>query len=531
MSKRWALSLGVLLASLLVGEGLLSLSGGRTVRARLWPAVAVPRQAFDEERFAAAARTPGSYRAHPDPNVSYVLKAGAEFDFLGGRGRADALGLRERPAPAGGGAAAYDDPSALRVVVLGDSVAFGLGLDEEETLAARLESVLAGVRGPGARPIVCRTVALPGWNHRNAFSFLRDHFDALDPELVLYLPIGNDLSSSRQVDEAGRTNWANDLGEEDPWLVANSDFAFGIRSYLMRRAQAGEVRLTEEDLGPEALVADLSRESSRRYDEMAEAVLGLEGFLGSQGCRLALVHYERTPMIAILTERLLDRGFRGPLVPFLGTPLREDTLLVDGHPNARTVEALARVVACALLANGWLEGGADRPLEGPPPDLARRLAPELDAAGWAQLAGAARAEARARLGPVVDRSSGHGVLQVFGNMSPLGVVGTRLVAVLRGGGTSVRVALEPLEDRPDLYPLSVAVEIDGRAVGSIVLDADGPVEEVFPVERSDGHPLEVRLVPERWGVVQREHRALVASFRLRALEVLAEPVLRVAEGR
>lgn len=522
LGTRLLLAGAALLGTLLVGEGVLSLLGRPTLGQRLAAQALAARPRWDEERIAAAARTPGFYRSHPDPRVSYVLKAETEFDILGGRGHADALGLRARPA----GAHAYDDPAALRVVVLGDSVAFGYGLGDQEVLAARLEELLARARPPSAPPVVCRTVALPGWNWRNPLAFLRDHFDELDPALVLHLPIANDLASSRQVDEGGHTGWAPDLGERDPWLVASSDFGFGIRNYLLRQAQAGQARLTEEELGPEVLGADLSPESSRRFDAMAAAELELETFLRAQGRRLAIVHYERGPMIASLSARQLALGLEAPLVPFLGTPLRTDTLLVDGHPNAATIEALAVVVARALDEHGLLALDPARPLPALAPELARRLVPPLTPAGWAQLAGESRARALAQLVARIDRKTGDGALQVYGNLSPMGYVGARLVAVLRGGCRAVRVAVEPLEDRPDLYPLALAVELAGRPAGTLVVTAGAPAEATFPLvlagQRPDDSPLEVRLVPERWGVVQRERRTLLASCRLLVLEGLAE---------
>lgn len=516
MLRRILLALAAAALGLFVLEGALSLGGQRTLRALLVPdELAGFRPQWDEERFAAAARTPGPYRVHEDPLVSYALKAGLDFEILGARGRADLLGLRRRR---GEERSAWDDPRAVRVVVLGDSVAFGFGLGDEETLAAQLEELLNAARGPGAPPIACRTVALPGWNQRNALHFLRDHWDGLRADLVLYLPIGNDLASSRGVNETGQTGTRNDLGEPDPWLVINADFAVAIQSFLQRQALAGRLERGDIDLGAKALEADLSPESSRRYDELARGALALETFLEAERSRLVVVLYERSDPLAILVERFLAAGCRAPLVPFLGRITRSDTLGDDPHPSARTVQELARVVARALFEGGLLERGAGQPLPPPSPDIVARLAPVPTPASAAVEAEAVRRAALEAFSPAIVWGTGQGLLQVFGNVSPRGVVGTRLVAAVRAGAPALRIQLEPVPERADLYPMLVTVEIDGQLREPLRVESSGTAVGLYPLAPSPSPTVEVRLIPERWGVVRRENLSILASFQLLAIE-------------
>jgi len=517
MLRRVLLALAAAVATLLVLEGALSLAGQRTLRSLLVRGELEGfRPQWDEERFAAAARTPGWYRAHEDPLVSYTLKAGIDFDVAGGKGQADALGLRRRP---GETVASWDLPGAVRLVVLGDSVAFGFGLSDAETLAAQLEEVLGMARGPAEPPVLCRTVAQPGWNQRNEVHFLRDHWDELRADLVLYLPIGNDLASARAVNEAGQVGSAPDLGEPDPWLMVNSDFTVSMKSFLLRQAQKGELDLGEADLGADALQADLSPESTRRYDELARGVLALESFLEAEGSRLVIVQYDRPDPIPILLERLFAAGCRAPVVPFLGEVLRSDTLGSDPHPNALTVHDLALVVARALFEQGLLERGAGVPLPPLSAGIESRLAPAPTAASVAAEAERVRSTARERYSPTIEWATGRGVLQVLGNVSPRGLVGTRLLASVRSGAPVLRIRIEPLAERPDLYPMRVAVEIDGVSREPIELERAGAVTGTYRLEPSARPTVEVRLVPERWAVVRRERLSLLASFQLVSIEV------------
>ena len=269
---------------------------------------------------------------------------------------------------------------------------------------------------------------------------------------------------------------------------------------------------------------------------MARAVLELEGFLSSRGARLVLVQYDRSPPMPILFERILGLGLRAPIVPFLVKPLKSDTLGNDPHPNARTLEGLALHVARFLLEQGFVARGADRPLAEPPRELVERLAPVPTLESCAELAAESRAKSLAALSPRIEWASRRGVRQILGNLSPFGMVGTRLVAVLRGGHWAVRITLEAIPERPDLYPLQVGVEISGRSYEPLRIEPGARAEglHVLPAPGSrlpapgsrlpapGSEALGVRLVPERWGVIQHKQRSGVAAFQFVALETVDE---------
>ncbi len=193
---------------LLLSEGALSLFLGRSWRGLFArPAPVSPALELEREQAIAARASEGPYRVPEDPLVSYTLRLESEFPFGENKVsmalRTDELGLRTRvrPAPV--------PEDALRIVVLGDSVAFGYGLVDEDVLAAQLERLLAAALP--ARPVVCETVALPSWNCRNAWRFLFDHLQRFRPALVLYLPVDNDLEDSFGVNEAGQRRASPDL--------------------------------------------------------------------------------------------------------------------------------------------------------------------------------------------------------------------------------------------------------------------------------------------------------------------------------
>ena len=80
-------------------------------------------------------------------------------------------------------------PGAVRVVVLGDSVAAGLGVPFEETFVRRLGPLLETSLG---RPVEVIAAAVPGWNTVAERNYLRAEGLALQPDVVLVVYVTND---------------------------------------------------------------------------------------------------------------------------------------------------------------------------------------------------------------------------------------------------------------------------------------------------------------------------------------------------
>jgi hypothetical protein len=508
----------VLLAALLCAEGALSLAGAPTLGARLRPVVdavtpAPVRLLGDAERLAAEGddgEHGGIYVEHPDPLVRYVLRPDSAFRILDGTVSTNALGLRRRPGPPAA-------EGAVRLVVLGDSVAFGYGVDDDQTLAARLEQHLAASLGPAARPVACHTVAVPSWNHRAAVAALTDHWDAYEPGIVVYVPVPNDLSDANSVLSTGQMRLQPDPTAADPWLVVSrsrlGSLEAAFETHLRARGRAPADIAGE--FGPTALEADIAPESSRRYDENAASIAALERLVRARGGRL---------LVALATPgayawHLLDR--LGALAPDLAVLMLErvvppeHTLGVNNHPNAATLDARATWIARELLARGWVDPGEARPLPDVPSGYAALRGPAPAPHELRERAAAAREHARESLHHELDLRSGRGLRQVYGGLNHDTTAGTALMVLLRAAGPRLQLRLAPLPTRPDLYPLDVDVDVDGRPIGRVSLAADGvqDADLALPDDLAPGSPIEVRLRPGRWCVIHDEGRAQVASFQ------------------
>lgn len=118
----------------------------------------------------------------PHPTLQYMNRPGYSGIFANREFRThlriNSKGLRDREYP-------YEKPAGRkRVLVLGDSYAFGWGVEAEETAAKVLEARLPGVEVLNG--------ACSGWGTRQELEFLREEGLRYAPDVVLVFFCGND---------------------------------------------------------------------------------------------------------------------------------------------------------------------------------------------------------------------------------------------------------------------------------------------------------------------------------------------------
>ena len=498
--------------------GIYALWTGRSPLSLLSRAPPEFRLHYDREREEAAARNPGEYRVHVDPRVRYTLRTNSKLASVDAVVNTDKVGIRVRTGPP-------PLPQARTIVILGDSVAFGAGMDDDACIAQRLEDELAAARGiDGPRDIICRTVAVPGWNWSNEFSFLEDHFDLLRPWIVLYFPISNDLADTDDVLETGHRRVAVDTAQPDPLLQVSLGRTQQLVKSYWPKVQKGFLELTYSEIGPVVLNADLGGESTRRYDSMAKGIAGLARDLDRRGVRFAMFDYEETEFTHALARRISRLEPQLPRIPLLDKVMPQDRLPTDPHPNATVNRVLAHWIAQELIENlHWVDGRL--PADVLPKAYLERRGVRHGSEEESALARRERAEQRALLRDVIDPGHGHGIQQIYGGLSPAATVGARLLAALPRQNGFLEVELAPLADHTNLYPMKIEVEVDGSIVGEIVVGeggSDASIRARFSLDlpvatRADGvtdDTFDVRLVPERFAVIEELGGSELASCRL-----------------
>lgn len=489
-------------------EGVLSLAFQRTLR-RGGFQLALPASAA-ERAPGIETRAAGPYRRHPDPRVSYVLRPDADLTVAGARVASDALGLRARP---GGPPAA----GAFRIVVLGDSIAFGQGVGDAETLAARLELHLNAARTGAGPEFAALTAAMPGWNHRNSAAFLQDHAGELLPDLALFVPVGNDLADSLSIGEDGSLAGGLDFGSDDPWLFVDFDQVVGGAALALELAQREGRKLLRAELGPQVLNCDALSFAARRFAAAVDSLASIAAEGRRHGFAVAVAACGDDEYATILRDRAQAAL---PALPWLTTieSLPADMAQPgDPHPNAVAVDAMARILARHLVAAGLVSGVDAQRIPAASDHFTAAAA--LDREQVRREADRRRAACIDDLGPALEPRSGTGLFQAFGGLNADGSIGPTAEFALARRGDTLRLTLAPLWLRPSLYPMRIEVEIDGTPVGSLEVAPPSQAnansaEFALPPRLAAARSLEVRLRCERFAVIDFAGRARLASCAL-----------------
>ena len=144
------------------------------------------------------------YRYELDDGRCFGLDPGAEVGYTGWL-------LRIPPVEHAVNSRGYRGPSrpfekppgTLRILLVGDSYTFGVGMPEEDTIAAQLEDRL-GAFSP--RPVEVLNFGMPGANLEETFEQYERFASRWKHDVVLYLLFNNDLDEP-QCDEASINRW------------------------------------------------------------------------------------------------------------------------------------------------------------------------------------------------------------------------------------------------------------------------------------------------------------------------------------
>jgi len=148
----------------------------------------------------------------PEPGTGYTLmKPGSHYEWQKIPVDINSHGLR-------GPETTYEMPAAMfRLLNLGDSVAMGWGVREEDTYGRRLESQL-NERADGERYYEVINAGVPGWNPKNAVAYLQGKGLQYKPDLILIeLTLANDI-------KGGSALLAEDQRVLIKWLRDNTYF-------------------------------------------------------------------------------------------------------------------------------------------------------------------------------------------------------------------------------------------------------------------------------------------------------------------
>ena len=124
----------------------------------------------------------GNYQLSRNPVLQYELVPHSSD----AGSRISALGLRDREY------GALKPQGVLRVLVVGDSIAYGFGVEQSEALSEQLEGLLANYRVPEVTRFEVLNLGVTGYNALQVAENLRVRGLPLQPDLIVYVYCLND---------------------------------------------------------------------------------------------------------------------------------------------------------------------------------------------------------------------------------------------------------------------------------------------------------------------------------------------------
>ncbi len=407
---------------------------------------------------------PGLFDSHSDADVGRVYLPDLRGQELGGvTVSTNRFGMRERdyalPKPDG----------MVRVVLLGDSMVFGLGVAAENRLGAYLERWLTERVPDFTGRVECLHLGAASWNIRAETAYLRRQLSDLQPDLVIHVIVPNDIEDSVGVRGFG-----------------------AMAGFSTQRRQRADVRITagfpSQVLGlgtTGVLRLGLDHEPRARYRTAGLDLRHLARAVEDAGGEYRLLIAYRT-LLPVAWQHLA-RHLAPEHVVYLSSRATGPPYTLargDPHWNPQGHALIARLLYGLITRD----------------DLLPRLRPpawDRAAEALEEIAGAGRREAERELtaeqvlaiygSPTIASSLHTGTFssplarQIHGGLDRQGRVSPYASLMLRNdGGRRLRITAAALR-RPELDGTRVRVFVDADPVGEFALEAGRQLTLAYPL--------------------------------------------------
>jgi len=272
--------------------------------------------------------------------IGYRNAPNLEGRFWGAPVRINSLGMRDREVPQ------TPAENEFRLMVMGDSLPFGIGVGDEETIPRRLEELL---NKEHAGPLRFRALnmGVPSYNTEQQSIQLQTLGLSLHPDVVILFFVRNDLESKMWV-----------LEKREKWLVdkAQRSYASCLLVVLLRQVR-------------QALGLRDMRFGEERYEPSNPRWVATESALGEihRICRDAGVPFVLFPVYGPKVPHLLaaleDVGRREgfPVINIWPWSIEQkpqfENSMTDSHPNAEGSKLVAAALYEGLRRAGVLPDG------------------------------------------------------------------------------------------------------------------------------------------------------------------------------
>lgn len=304
--------------------------------------------------------------AAPDSEVEWRGVPFARGRIAGVRVALNSLGLRERAL------ALERTPGTFRIIVLGDSMAFGPGAPQESVWPRVLESALGAARRRGVDDTQVVNMAIPGYNTLQELAQLREIGLGLRPDLVVVAFFYNDVElTSRQQAKlhpavpAGEGKGAVDVRSSIDRAITGLKSESLLFAYLSPRIGAVMRRFGSKRFGQAASYNRMYGPDQPGWLRVRHALLEMKALTAQAGSELVVVVLPAMVSCAPETYPLqtyhdaVDSFLRENAIGYLdllpdmrGVDFsRMWVTPTDGHPNAEAHRLIGEAIARQLAAH------------------------------------------------------------------------------------------------------------------------------------------------------------------------------------
>jgi len=277
-----------------------------------------------------------------DDLLPYILRPGYEGYFAGGKVTVDAYGNRVVPIPSKTLQHGYEE-----IVLLGDSVVFGQGLDDGYTIGAHMQKKLA------SKNIRVAMISAPGYTSWNEYAALLRYRNLAKVTTVVLVYVGNDITMDNDFFKLRQTGGRIIFMDQNIWhkllhtAYDNSRTVFAVADGVKRLLYGRSSPTYEVDEPALAYSMDAIKKM-----HAACAILGIElivaihrdGFFYRS--RRAAEEYERKVSVA-----LEAMGVDHFILQSATNKLDYRQFVVawnDGHPSAEASEIIGDEIVAQL---------------------------------------------------------------------------------------------------------------------------------------------------------------------------------------
>ena len=274
------------------------------------------------------------------PRLGYVHPQSTSYRLGSNRVFLNSHGFRDDEMPL------EKPPGERRILVLGDSVTFGWGVDQGEDFPARLEALLRQLQG-GAWQVI--NSGVNGYNSQQEAEFFVTKGIRFQPDIVLLVFVANDVDP---IFDPNETTWRR----YPSWPSSLPELLDRARSvsYLYQTTKLfGRMR---ESNPPDTDTPRTSLADHPGWPGSLEALTAISRLCAQERIQF-LVAFESgsdTRLTASLAQAGIESITLDPAWSRV-TPGRHRVSRVDSHPSAEAHDQIARLLLEEMRKRRWLE--------------------------------------------------------------------------------------------------------------------------------------------------------------------------------